>query len=126
MCISYICFCEFRFPASKKPHTLRNKGKAASSSYDHVKVVNRTSTTEELVQLLRQQASTQNNPPHSGSGTRKFLLVFSPLIICRELGFLCCEINCLDRSIYLFLFEVNILPPFCSFPPKAQASLIGQ
>ncbi|XP_041999508.1 heterogeneous nuclear ribonucleoprotein Q-like [Salvia splendens] len=53
---------------SKKPHTLRNKGKAASSSYDHVKVVNRTSTTEELVQLLRQQASTQNNPPHSGSG----------------------------------------------------------
>ncbi|XP_042040321.1 heterogeneous nuclear ribonucleoprotein Q-like isoform X1 [Salvia splendens] len=53
---------------SKKPHTLRNKGKAASSGYDHVKVVNRTSTTEELVQLLRQQASTQNNPPHSGSG----------------------------------------------------------
>ncbi|XP_057805194.1 uncharacterized protein LOC131020427 isoform X2 [Salvia miltiorrhiza] len=56
---------------SKKLRTPRNKGTATSSSYDHVKVVSRTSTTsttEELVQLLRQQASTKNNPPPPGSG----------------------------------------------------------
>ncbi|KAH6797497.1 hypothetical protein C2S52_022051 [Perilla frutescens var. hirtella] len=53
---------------SKKLHGSRNKGKAASSSYDYVKVDNRLSTTDELVQLLRQQASTKHNPPHLESG----------------------------------------------------------
>lgn len=56
-------------------------GKAARSSYDHAKVVNRpstTSTTEELVQLLRQQASTKHNIPsrRGGTGTQQLSHVF--------------------------------------------------
>lgn len=57
------------FQTSKQLHGPGNKGKAASTSYDHVKVDSRPSTTDELVQLLRQQASTMHNPLHPGSGT---------------------------------------------------------
>ncbi|KAI3447354.1 hypothetical protein Pfo_004019 [Paulownia fortunei] len=53
---------------SIKLHEPRNKGKSASSSYDHVKVDNRPSTTDELVQILRQQASSKHNTLHPRTG----------------------------------------------------------
>ncbi|KAK6126547.1 hypothetical protein DH2020_039715 [Rehmannia glutinosa] len=57
--------------ASIKLHEPRHKEKPASSSYDRVKVDNRPSTTDELVQILRQQASNKHIPqhPHPRTGT---------------------------------------------------------
>ncbi|XP_073142595.1 uncharacterized protein [Henckelia pumila] len=54
--------------ATMKFHDSRNKGKAASSNYDVDKFGHRSSTTDELVQILRQQASSKYVPPRPIAG----------------------------------------------------------
>lgn len=63
--------------ATMKFHESRNKGKAASSNYDVDKFGNRSSTTDELVQILRQQASSKYVPPRPIAGN--FVLDHFPL-----------------------------------------------
>ncbi|XP_073016640.1 uncharacterized protein [Primulina eburnea] len=54
--------------ATMKFHESRSKGKATSSNYDVDKFGHRSSTTDELVQILRQQASRKYVPPHPVAG----------------------------------------------------------
>ncbi|XP_075512929.1 uncharacterized protein LOC142548471 isoform X2 [Primulina tabacum] len=54
--------------ATMKFHEPRSKGKATSSNYDVDKFGHRSSTTDELVQILRQQASSKYVPPHPVAG----------------------------------------------------------
>ncbi|KAM7500017.1 hypothetical protein LguiA_024431 [Lonicera macranthoides] len=51
-----------------RPHESRNKGNATSSNYGDVRVDSRSSTTSELVQLLREQASWRQPEPGPGQG----------------------------------------------------------
>ncbi|KAG8376867.1 hypothetical protein BUALT_Bualt09G0108700 [Buddleja alternifolia] len=66
--------------ATIKPHEPRYKEKRASSSYDHAKFATGPSTTDELVQILRQQASNNHIPPRQSIVYMKNKIpAFSPL-----------------------------------------------
>ncbi|KAL8509618.1 hypothetical protein ACS0TY_016735 [Phlomoides rotata] len=70
---------------SKKQYEPRNQEMAARSSYNHVKVDKRSSTTDELVQILRQQASNKHILSHPRTGQPSiFQIVISPYLGANE------------------------------------------